>query len=667
METVSIDSNVPRRHFCAGMIALPAVAQTAAAIPASTHWDAAGQTRRHQEIYALSQKAVGPLYDDRGGWIGRSTAPIGRERFWACFALLSGEQTREKGNAVIARTFADRATFEWAFSDFEMVAAVQLLIKNGRDLTPKNKDLLISLVREALARKRVIRFMGYNDNFPAMANAIASLGGELIDDATARQSGSEGMHRALDMLDRRGLLSEYTSSTYCPVTMLCYADIAEYAKDAEARSMALDIERRVWRDIASHFHGPTNILAGPHSRAYSVDSVGHFHQVHMMLYQAFGRKLWMNSPRFIFPPVEKQIIHHDGDVPFMQVSTVWISSGTYHPTAEIEHLTFEKRLPFRISGSSEYGCAPEPVFTRDIHGGKPTQKDEIFEYPSGQAITTSYLTEDYAVGSSTAAFLDGNQTDVFFVNFRRAAKPNSLADVSTIYSRYTVDDFGPGKPWTDPRNPGREVTTSLLGEAGRVRAVQKDGAVLAVYQSKNNFIGEYKGLRLTIVVPVIYRSIRRVLFEGQPVTLPFRSPKPGIVALEDDFLYCAFHPLSINPVGEDAVRIEENDGFLSIHFINYEGPARKFGRRELTKISNGFVAEVGGKTEYGSFAAFERIFLRGRVTDEVMDGQRVVTYERPGVRLALSQSILSGGLKYALVDGSVVPAAKLHFGPVVRP
>jgi hypothetical protein len=98
------------------------------------------------------------------------------------------------------------------------------------------------------------------------------------------------------------------------------------------------------------------------------------------------------------------------------------------------------------------------------------------------------------------------------------------------------------------------------------------------------------------------------------------------------------------------VRIEETNGFLSIHFVNYEGSARNFSRRQLLEISNGFVAEVGGREDYGSFENFERAYRDGEITDEVISAQRVVSYKRPGVSLGVSYSVASDGLKYASVD-----------------
>ena len=419
-----------RRNFCGGLFSVPLLSGSTVELPpdqlgAERGWDVEGQQRRRSEIYALHQRSVGPLFDRDGHWIAKSTEPGGRERLWNCLSFVKGAETRDKANAIIAATFAERSRFN-EFSHFEFVTSVQLLVRDKGELTSASRDRLTGLVREALHRKSEIRFMGYNDNFPAMENEVATLGGQILNDAEATKRGLDGMHRLLALLERRGMLSEYTSSTYSPVTMLCYSDIAEYSRDPTARQLAIEIERRVWQDIAAHFHAPTNILAGPHSRAYQVDSVGHLHQVHMMLYQAFGKRLWMNPTRFMFPPIAKQVIHHDGDVPFMQVSNVWIASGTYHPTEQVERLASTNSCLCGSLLPHEFGCAAESIFIQNPEpGGQPPKTAEVFEY-SGRRISGDHLYDgqDYVVGSATPArFLDGNQTDTFFVNFRRSLKP----------------------------------------------------------------------------------------------------------------------------------------------------------------------------------------------------------------------------------------------------
>ena len=480
-----------------------------------------------------------------------------------------------------------------------------------------------------------------------MENVAATLGGEALGDAKARRRGIAGMHRLLELFERRGLLSEYTSSTYTPITQLCYADIAEHSQDAEARRLALEIEHRIWLDLAAHFHAPTNILAGPHSRAYSVDSVGHLYDVHMCCTRC-SERVWLNPVRFLFPPIPKQVIHHEGDVPFLQASNVWIASGTFHPSPDIARLMFDKASPARVAATSEFGAAAESIMERG-KSGKFEKIDEVFEYPCGEMVSTTFLTSDYAVGSTTCQFHDGNQTDAFFVNFRRSAKPASITDTGTIFCRYATNNDGQGLPWRDPRNEAGESTTDLLADAGRVHTVQKDGTVLALYQSKAQLLDDYSVLRLALVIPVFYRDLRRVAMgEGTGTG----STEPEIVWIEDDCLYAAFRPLILTNHGRrNAVSVAQNNGYLTISFYNYDGAPRRFTRKDLLGTLNGFVAEIGRRAEYGSFERFRSRVLEAAVDDVVADGQRTTTYSRSGVRLDLCHSLYYGGVKYALVDG----------------
>jgi hypothetical protein len=628
-----------RRDFLTGALALPLAASPLA-------YDENGQIKRREQINGLHQKFCAALFNSDGVWIGPPTEATPRIRLWHSMSLLDNPATREKANAIIRRCFTDRAKLA-DFSHFEYCASAQILTKQRDLLDPSNRRALTGVIKECFARQRPIYFRGYNDNFPAMENLAATLGGEMLDDREARQRGLDGMHRLLQLLTRRGLLSEYTSSTYTPITLLCYADIAEHSADVEAKRLASAIESRIWLDLASHFHNPTNILAGPHSRAYNVDSVGHLYQLHMLMYHVFGERVWLNPVKFLFPPVPKQVIHHDGDVAFMQASNVWVASGTYHPQPNVEELAFEKAMPFEITATSEFGAAEMPVQVRT--NGKFEKTSELFEYPCGELVSTSYLTQDYAVGSGTCQFHDGNQTDTFFVNFRRSEKPSSLKDISTIFARYATNGAGPGIPARDPRNEAGEASADLFFDSGRIRTVQKKNTVLAVYQSKAQFLDDYSVLRLVLVVPVFYRDMRRI---GVGEHLKVSSTDPETVWIEDDYLYAAFRPLLLTNYGrQNAVTVSRNNGYASISFYNYEGPPRRFTRKELLNTLNGFVAEIGSKAEYGSFDHFRSTVEAGRVEDVVEAEQRITSYSRPGVRLDFCHSLYFGGIKYALVDG----------------
>src|ERR1700721_2015179 len=142
-----------RRGFCGGLLSIPIAARIDSHRNQAETWNTADQAARRSEIYARHQQLVGPLFDENGAWIGKSAPPIGRERLWNCLSFLSDPSTRDKGNVILARTFADRSTYPFSFAIFEYSAAAQLLVKNGNDLSQQNKDLLKPLVREAFHPK----------------------------------------------------------------------------------------------------------------------------------------------------------------------------------------------------------------------------------------------------------------------------------------------------------------------------------------------------------------------------------------------------------------------------------------------------------------------------------------------------------------------------------
>jgi hypothetical protein len=157
---------------------------------------------------------------------------------------------------------------------------------------------------------------------------------------------------------------------------------------------------------------------------------------------------------------------------------------------------------------------------------------------------------------------------------------------------------------------------------------------------------------------VFYRGLRRVTIgDGAEA----HSTTPEIVWIEDDYLYAAFRPLILTDHGRRfAVSVQQENDYVAISFYNYDGPPRRFSRRELLRTLNGFVAEIGSKREDGSFDRFRSRVLGGRVEDEVVDGQRITKYSRAGTQLDLCHSLSFGGIKYALVDGKPQPKTRFE-------
>ena len=135
---------------------------------------------------------------------------------------------------------------------------------------------------------------------------------------------------------------------------------------------------------------------------------------------------------------------------------------------------------------------------------------------------------------------------------------------------------------------------------------------------------------------------------GSPITT-------AAAAAGDDLLFAAMRPLEVTNHGRrHGVRIGQEKGFLTISFVNYQGTAKRFTRKELLGTLNGFVAEIGSRSK-STFAAFQQRALSGKLRDEVISSQRVTRYQRAGLQLEMCHSLAYDGLKYITIDGKPQP------------
>jgi hypothetical protein len=137
-----------------------------------------------------------------------------------------------------------------------------------------------------------------------------------------------------------------------------------------------------------------------------------------------------------------------------------------------------------------------------------------------------------------------------------------MKDVGADFCRYTVNHDGPGRPWTDARSPD-PTSRNLLADSGRVRAVQKDGVVLAVYRATSQFLDRYTALRLTVVLRASHRELKRVE----------HTAEPDIVWIEDDYFYVALRSMILTNRGrKQAVRVERDSGYARpVHQLRRPG------------------------------------------------------------------------------------------------
>jgi len=203
----------------------------------------ATQAARRLQIFEMGGVLASQCFDQNGHWILPGNSPDARERIWLCFALMcGGPNDKQLANAILADTkfqqhvpARSEAEKVHPFDIFVSNHAVQMLVLHADKLTEPVRLKIESWAKLALNdypgdRQADYQFHGYNDNMPSKACMGMILGGEYFKDSAAVEHGLWSLRQLRDMLTRRGLISEYNSPTYSPVTLAGLIEVAKYAR-----------------------------------------------------------------------------------------------------------------------------------------------------------------------------------------------------------------------------------------------------------------------------------------------------------------------------------------------------------------------------------------------------------------------------------------------------
>lgn len=630
-------------------------------------YDPEGQKKRRQIICDLLIKYTIDNFDELGNWIGNTWPPSGpglRERLWFAIAyFISGQEKGIKiANAIIKRS-------KYRFCHFSPMAALQLLIKHIDKLDKDAIAALRSYLEKVLDNFKGydLDFVGVNDNFPCMATYTALLGGKLFDRQDLYEIGVKRLNQLRLLLTRRGVVSEYNSPTYTPIQAIAIAEIANHIEDKTLREMAIQCEERIWLDLLGHYHPSTSQIAGPYSRAYTVDSTGHTHQARFILYALLGDNLPINPVNTIFKTKEGEkgeVIH--GSAPFMQVSTAWLMCADYHCPTYLVKTMLNKTYPFIFRATTEYGPSTDVPQT-DKSKANLCEEDEVYEYPAGTGVISTYMTEDYALGVASNEFHNGVQTDSFHLLYRRRIPVQCQADISTVYARYIINDKKPGQSnYYSQFNVNS--SNSLLWDEGRKLGIHYNNTAMMLYKPKIYGHKNVNSLKLSLIFPVHYGFVEEIWL-GDKKLDKFEGgcKKPCTVFIKDGPVYMAFHPLILTDYGREyAVKVEKVDNYMIISFYNYEGPPRDFYRRSLLLTGNGFVVEVRSENEIKSFELFRAMMKDVKVKDEFFTCahwrwtyMRRTRYEREGLTIKCEYSPVIEGVRYVDINSQTMEKSAL--------
>lgn len=646
-------------------------------------FDQAGFEKRTTGYLRRAAAASRAWYDDAGNWIATSVPSCTRERYWLAFALY------RFGDAAftdaVVRSCDTPEYHGIKFNIFDTNIAVALLVHFRDRMTPATRSVLERLTRDGFSfkpgnRQPDYQYHGYNDNMPSKATMGLILGGELLGEKDAVEYGLWNLRQMRALLVRHGTNSEYNSPTYSPLTVHAMGEIAEHAKNEEARELARGIEARLWLDIAARFHPEIGVVSGPYSRAYTADAVAHLSILASMLWFVVG-DIARPSPMLLFEKDSGLAMHHMGDAPFNIVQMCWLAAGSYHISNGAMELFHRKRYPYRAIATSEMG---------DIASDQPARGTR-FE---------SVLEKDFAVGTSDTHFLGGGHS--YAVTYKRREPVASFKDVGTVFNRMVLDDEVPGE-WQRIEAP----SDASKGEAKRYYS--NEGESDYVSTNSNAILVQSGATVMSLAHP------RVALGKGgdsERPGMPTASSRPfsrlsDLVIFSSHFggadelivagearrrwggdvpagqwiacrrgkLLIAVRPLAYSQhFGRAKVTLEKLDRYEMIRMEIYRGEKREFTAGELKVMFGGFVAEHASADAWPSLQAFADAAARGRFSDYYWLTRRTRYRREPGafgggdkgVDIETSWSPGAVAPRYATVNGLPVEWPNVSYDGVER-
>jgi hypothetical protein len=525
---------------------------------------------------------------------------IVRDTCWYATSLLFDPtgQRRADGNRLLRSLQSTDGTHTPA----SMIAVLQGAQEH---LDSSTTNALRASVKSELVAAAETEWKDGNVNHPLGAYCTLILGGEMHGERWAIELGLRrlrrfqkriGDHRSRKL--RQAEMSEYNSLTYTSLDLTFLAFIAEYTREHEARSLALFLEEALWVNVAMHYHAPSHQFAGPHSRSYFEDSFGGYSVLHGALLAASGR------PVFLDPALSVRFDH-----PSDLLQNALTAITPYHMPERAKLIAWEKPFPYSFRMTT-YGESYHENSRRDTapgSSGSAAERPFAFDeevYPGGWTDLTTYLTQEYALGSAGRPYVNAGHSDSVMLRVRRSDTISTLRDVRSAFTRGVYNGALPGEPNLCHTSSSR-IDSSYLAEEGRC----------ATYQHKNRLIVSYTPKRIGHRGVTSFRSdmiftyavpFDRLTVDGTAVaSFPADAGAGSRICFSDYQTYILLIPLPPVPAaGPSPVRLTVHKDFLLVSSYNYEGPLRDFTREEINSWRSGYYLEVWDKNEFSGWKDF---------------------------------------------------------------
>ncbi len=613
----------------------------------STAWyDQTGQEERRQLWFSTVREHIYEWFNPDGTGRIPQFEPPWREPLWILPALYTGDQEYiDLANRVLAgynsgrkveyKHLGEHSGKEFGIFQSNIIAANlhafgDLMTDDALDVAHWHCNALFSCT--AGSAQPDYKFHGANDNMPMMATYGLILGGEAMGNDAAIEHGFWSLNQMRRHLSRCAWLSEYNSSTYTPITLCGAARIAAESRSPEIRELALQIEHRIWAEMMHHFHPGIKKQAGPHCRSYCVDNAGHTHSLEVLFWLAFGAEISGRDPiASYFEPDGKEVIHFCGNYSQNIASYTEMFDFDLHVPEYLVDAMLNRTYPASHKGTSEIICH--------------------FDNQAGTVHTTTYMEENFTLGSSTIPLIGGDQTNQMFATFKLTPEVKTFKEAGSLLYKYFLDDIVVGEHETSA--DGGFTGEEYQKNKGWVYAIQKDNVgLMSCIPNLREAPLETSSLKLSVLFPAHYGSITRVYAGGRYLAHGDEINEPCPVTIEAGEVYIHIVPLlPTNLPRNAAIRFGKQNDFEMLDLINFEGESRTFSKLELSRVMNGMVMTIDSRFKYLSLEEFHQQKSDFIVQDYFFSHHRFLQFYRDDVDFELVYTPPHFGVQTETIDG----------------
>ncbi len=535
---------------------------------------------------------------------------IPRETIWYAISLLFDE--REEGRALGNTLLRETVSTDGTHTPATLIAVCRSI---PGWLEPDVISILETRIRDQLISAAMVEWHDGNVNHPLAAWCTLICGGEMADQPWAVELGYRRLlHFQRTIGDRRfrfrrqAEMSEYNSLTYTALDLWFLALMAEYAERREARALALFLEHRLWVNVAMHFHAPSGQFAGPHSRSYQEDSTGGFSALHCTMMAAFGTDLYVNAAL----PVRY-------DHPSNLIENALIAITPFHVPDDARRIAMEKPFPYHVRMTTYCESYHENSRRSTTDGETFAFDDEI--YAGGLSDLTTYMTEEYALGTASRPYVNAGHSDSMVVRIRRGGTIHGMSDFRSLYTRGVFNDSRVGRK--NYSHVARcAIDESYLTEEGRCAVYQHEQCAIVCYAPKRAGHEGIRAFRLDLIFGYDAPFDHLVVSGDASPGFPSVFPPDARLVFQDGNTYGVITLLPAFPSpGTAPVRLWKTDEHMVLSQYNRnDTDAVDIPRDELSRWRTGFVIEMATVGEFGSFARFLTHAQSVRVEETVEHG-----------------------------------------------